>query len=137
MSLSNCSDDTRESTSVLMQNVSPRQAIAASLLVSGKQGREVAASVGVTPETVSRWRHQPAFQSFMHQLLREHVASLQLSMIALTDEAVTHLRYLVNGFSDEISLKACAVALSRAAPVITAIGQELRESSAERVGPTP
>ena len=49
----------------------------------------------------------PEFQDYMHQLLREHVASLQLSMIALTGEAITHLRYLVNGFSDEISLKAC------------------------------
>jgi hypothetical protein len=30
-------------------------------------------------------------------------------MIALTGEATTYLRHLVNGFSDEISLKACAV----------------------------
>jgi hypothetical protein len=131
MSMPAGADDTREPTAALMQSVSPRQALAASLLVSGKQGREVAVLIGVTSETISRWRHQSAFQSFMHQLLRQHIDSVQLGMIALTGEAITQLRYLVNGFTDEISLKACALVLAKAAPIITAIGAELRRSPAE------
>ena len=54
--------------------------------VDSLQSRLVEVEAGLA---VSRWRHQPAFQSFMRHLLREHVASVQLGLVALTGEAIT------------------------------------------------
>ena len=125
----------QQSTALVAEGLRPRQVAALGLLVSGMRGREVAATVGIAPETLSRWKAEPEFKNAMRQLMREHIASMQLSMIVLASEAITQLRCLVNTFSDEVSLKACAVALSRAAPLITAMGQELRQSVTERPAP--
>jgi hypothetical protein len=119
-------DASEGSTSLVVHGLRPRQVLAATLLIQGRQGKDVAATLKVAEETVSRWRQQDAFQALMGELLQQHVDAMRLNMIALTGEAITHLRYLVNGFSDDISLKACALALNKAGPILSAIGAELR-----------
>ena len=128
MSATTCGNDMPESTAVVVRELRPKQVLAATLLVQGQQGRQVAKALNVTEETVSRWRHRPEFQALMRELLREHVASVQLGMIALTGEAIGQLHNLVHAFSDTVSLKACALVLGKAAPIIGVIGEELRRS---------
>ena len=124
-------DTTRASTAVVVRDLRPRQVIAAGLLVSGKQGREVAAALNIAEETVSRWRQQVAFRNLMEQLLRQHIDSMQLSMVTLTGEAIAELHNLLHAFSDTVSLKACAVILSKAAPILSVLSGELRQPPAQ------
>jgi len=124
-------DKTRPSTAVVVRDLRPRQVIAAGLLVSGKQGKEVAAALNIAEETVSRWRQQVAFRNLMEQLLRQHIDSMQLSMVTLTGEAIAELHNLLHAFSDTVSLKACAVILSKAAPILSVLSGELRQPPAQ------
>ena len=125
-------DEIRGSTSEVLCELRPRQVQAAVLLVQGHQGRQVAAMLKVAEVTISRWRQQPEFQALLRELLQQHVDAMRLNMIALTGEAISELRNLVHAFADETALKACAVVLNRAAPILNAIGAELRQSPANQ-----
>jgi len=131
MSVTTCtSDHAQHSTAVVIEGLRPRQVIAASLLASGRKGTEVAATLNVAVETVSRWKAEPAFQGLMRQLVQEQINSVQLGMISLTSEAITHLHHLINSFSDQTSLKACALVLGKIGPVLNVVGSELRRPQA-------
>jgi len=122
-------NDGQASTAVVVRELAPRQVLAATMLVEGRRGRDVAKALNVSEETVSRWRHRPEFEALTRELLRQHVDAVRLGLIALTGEAIGQLHNLINGFSDRISLQACALVLNRAAPVLGSIGTELRRPS--------
>lgn len=110
----------------VVRELRPRQVLAARMLIEGRLGKDVAAAIGVSPETVSRWKAQPEFQEFTRLLLQDSVDAARLGLVALTGEAIGQLHNLLNSFSDAISLKACALVLGKAAPIIGVIGEELR-----------
>jgi hypothetical protein len=119
-------NDLQASTAVVVHDLRPKQVLAATLLVQGQQGRQVAKVLNVSEETVSRWRHRPEFEALMRELLREHIDSVRLGLIALSGEAIGQLHNLINAFSDQTSLKACALVLNRVGPLLGVIGEELR-----------
>jgi hypothetical protein len=95
--------------------------------------------VGVSPETISRWRQQTAFQGLMHRLLQETVDAAKLGLVSLCAESILHLRGLIQSFSDDTSLKAITLVLGKVGPVLGVIGTEVRQPTAnyrERVQPT-
>lgn len=51
----------------------PKQVLAATMLAEGRMAKEVALLLEVSPETVSRWRAQPAFQLLVRELLQESI----------------------------------------------------------------
>lgn len=62
---------------------------AAHLVATGLSGKAVAAELGVTPETVSRWRQEPAFQAAINSLLWDARDNVQRRMASLADKALT------------------------------------------------
>ncbi len=48
-------------------------------LIQGHTGRKTAASIGVTPETVSRWRNDCEFRAVMNQRLHDSHEATQSS----------------------------------------------------------
>lgn len=57
-------------TSVISPDASltPSQIRAAELLTMGKISKEVAKIVGVTPETISKWKQKPAFRALCQEM---------------------------------------------------------------------
>jgi Homeodomain-like domain len=111
---------------VAVEGLRPRQVLAASLLVQGRRGKDVAAALGVSAETVSRWRQLPEFQALMHRLLQETIDTARLGIVALCAESIEHLRGLIRSFDDDKAMNAIALVLGKAAPVLGVIGTELR-----------
>lgn len=126
MSLPTSVNDMPESTAVVVPALRPKQVLAATLLVQGQQGRQVAKALNVNEETVSRWRHRPEFQALMRELLQEHIDTVRLGLISLSGEAIAQLHHLINAFSDQTALKACSLVLNRVGPLLGVIGGELR-----------
>lgn len=120
----------QRSTAVVVRELAPRQVRAAVLLVEGRRGKDVADAIGISPETLSRWKHRPEFEALTRELLQQHVDEVRLGMIALTGTAIGQLHNLINSFSDQTSLKACALVLGKVGPVLGVIGTEVRELSA-------
>ena len=129
-SMTTPTDDVRRSTSVLMEGVSPRQVAAARMLIEGRLGKDVAVAIGVSPETISRWRHRPEFEALMRELLQDTVDATKLGLVSLCAESIVHLRGLVRSFDDQTSLKAITLILGKVGPVLGIIGGELRQAPA-------
>ena len=127
-------DDMR-SAPVVVEGLRPRQVIAANLLVQGRRGKDVAAALGVSAETVSRWRQRPEFQALMHRLLPETIDTTRLGIVSLCAESIEHLRGLLRSLDDATALKAITLILSRVAPVLSVIGAEIRQPAAHAGGP--
>ena len=53
----------------MSKNLNENQLLAVQLVVQGRSGREIAKQLGVTEETVSRWKKQPAFIAMVNDLL--------------------------------------------------------------------
>ena len=118
--------DMQPSPAMMVHELRPRQVRAAQMLIEGRRGKDVAAAVGVSPETISRWKATPECQEFTRLLLQDSVDAARLGLIALTGEAIGQLHNLLNAFDDRVALKACALVLGRAAPIIGILGEELR-----------
>lgn len=113
------------STSIVVRELRPKQVLAATLLVQGRQGKEVAKALNVSEETISRWRHRPEFQALMRELLQETIDATRLGIVSLCAESILHLRGLIQSFSDETSLKAITLVLGKVGPVLGVIGTEM------------
>lgn len=125
---------TQESTAVVVRDLRPKQVLAATLLVQGRQGTEVAKALNLSPETISRWRHRPEFQALMRELLQETIDATRLGIVSLCAESIEHLRGLVRSFDDGTSLKAITLVLGKVGPVLGVIGAEAQRSPAEERG---
>lgn len=121
--------------SVIVRDLRPKQVLAASMLVQGQQAKQVAATLGIAPETLSRWRHRPEFEALMRELLQDTVDATRLGLLSLCAESIEHLRGLVRSFSDATSLKAITLVLGKVGPVLGVIGTELRQPSKNAAGP--
>ena len=102
----------------------PKQVLAAMMLVQGRMAKEVAGHLHVSPETVSRWRVQPAFQLLIRELLQESIDATKLGLVSLFVESIVHLRGLMNAFDDDRAIKAISLLLSKAGPVLAAMSME-------------
>lgn len=76
-------------------NLKERQQLAVQLLASGKTGREVAAELGVTPETVSRWRADVAFVAELNAMLNDASHNARQRLRNLVGDAVGVLEAVV------------------------------------------
>lgn len=115
-----------ETTAVVVRELRPKHVLAATLLVQGRQGKDVAKALNVAEETISRWRHRPEFQALMRELLHETIDATRLGIVSLCAESIDHLRGLVRSFNDDTSLKAIALVLGKVGPVLGVIGEQVR-----------
>lgn len=116
--------DMQPSPAVMVHELRPRQVRAAQMLIEGRRGKDVAAAVGVSPETVSRWKAQPEFEEFTRLLLQDSVDATRLGIVSLCAESIEHLRGLVRSFNDQTALKAITLVLGKVGPVLGVISAE-------------
>ncbi len=73
------------------QGLSEAQQLAVLMAVNGKQGTAIAETLGITPETVSRWRQLPEFKAAVNALLldaRDSIRERMRGMCALALDTV-------------------------------------------------
>ena len=91
--------------------VTPQQWHAVRLLVSGRRGVEVATEVGVSPETLSRWRHNPMFAACLNLALRESYAATVGELRGVAQDAVSVLRESLNSTDERLRFTAAMAIL--------------------------
>jgi len=104
----------------------PKQVRAAMLLTEGWMAKEVARVMKVAPETVSRWRSQPAFQLLIRALLHDVIEAARLGLVSLCSESIAHLRGLMSAIDEKTQLKAISLLFSKAGPLLAAISAEVQ-----------
>ena len=109
----------------------PKQVQAAIMLVQGRMAKEVAVFVGVSPETVSRWRAQSEFQLLMRELLQDSIEATKFGLVSLFSDSIVQLRQLMFTLDDDKALKAIGLLYSKAGPVLAAINAEVQRPLAE------
>lgn len=85
---------------------------AVAMLVSGKKGTEVAEALGVTQETVSRWRNGPLFVAALNLAVRDAYTATIGEVRDITRDAFAALRECLYGEDDRTRL-AAALAIVR------------------------
>ncbi len=100
----------------------------AALAAAGWQGVDIAAELGVRPETVSRWRRLPAWLAAVESYSRERRAKLNDRAVALAGDALAELESLLHyGADPHIRLRAAVSVLTLTGFARTAARQSGRE----------
>lgn len=90
-----------------------RKLQAATLLAQGKLCRDVAAAVEVTPQTISEWKKDPAFESYLNSLRQEWIMGAVAQIQYLTGRAAATVAELMEpGNPESVRLKAAALVLN-------------------------
>ena len=91
--------------------LSAQQWQAIALLVAGKKGVDVAQGIGVTPETVSRWRGNPLFAAAFNCELRDTYAATIGAVRGLKEDAIEALRQCLYSEDDKTRMSAALAVL--------------------------
>ena len=92
--------------------LTPDQAAALELLLSGQNITAAAAAVGVARETVSRWRNSdPTFQAAYNAALQSAYEANQKKLIDARGKALDRLAVMVDSEDQAIAFKAAAALL--------------------------
>lgn len=102
-----------EADAIADEALSEQQRQAVVMLASGKRGVEVAAELGITQETVSRWRNSPTFAAAVNQLLREVHAGTIADIRSAAGDAVAVLTDIMHNSPDDKTRLSAAMAVLR------------------------
>src|SRR5688572_8414170 len=97
------------------------------LLVSGMKQKDVAAAVGVAPQTLCGWRKEPEFEAAYNSLLSDVSGAVRLWVMHLCEKAMARLDELLDHPSPQVKLDAARESL-RLLPV--------DERKPPKIGPT-
>lgn len=88
------------------------QTQALDLLLAGRTITQAAEEVGITRETLSRWRnHDPAFQAAYNAALRSAWEACQSKLLEKRVHALDELAELIDSENDALALRACKALL--------------------------
>ena len=91
-----------------MDKLSPKQEQAAMLLAMGRSGKDVADTVGVTPETICTWKRDAVFEATINRQKLELFFSIRDRFRLTTNKALIALEDIIdNPSSDIVKLRAC------------------------------
>lgn len=123
---------------IFVRPITEQQQLVIQLLVAGTSAQEAAIQVGVTPPTISRWRHQDAgFIAALNAARREVWEAHQANLRSLHAKAIGVLRdILENSIDEKLQLKAALHVLDRIEPPTgetdpLAVGELLQIEAAE------
>lgn len=77
-------------------NLKENQLLAAQLLASGKNGKTVAEAVGVTEETISRWKKEADFKIYLMELIIENHEAAKTRLQSLIEKAVGNIETVID-----------------------------------------
>lgn len=95
----------------MSQELTDTQWQAIRLLVAGKSKTDVATSVGVVRETVSRWSNDPAFKGALNECRVEVHEAAASELHSLVSDAVFVFRDSLNSENPSVRLRAAQVIL--------------------------
>ncbi|MEM6301292.1 MAG: hypothetical protein AAF749_06090 [Pseudomonadota bacterium] len=85
-----------------------KQVRAITLLTAGQHGASVAKQLGVTPQTLSRWRRKPSFAASLNEhkqvVVQAAIDHMQANISKVTQELID---LALNASNEEIRRKAC------------------------------
>jgi DNA-binding CsgD family transcriptional regulator len=140
------------------RSFSARARRAAVLAAQGHSRKEIAALIGVAPETISVWKRHPQWRAEIERwrALAEapnerRQARLELESIEAASEALEQLRLLIESATKRVRtssgvqevpdwparLKACRLILAAAAPAVAALHAQAGEAAPSVVWPLP
>ena len=102
-----------EADALTDEALSEQQRQAVIMLASGKRGVEVAAELGVTQETVSRWRNSPTFAAAVNQLLRDATSATIADIRSAAGDAVAVVTDIMHNSPDDKTRLAAALSILR------------------------
>ncbi|WP_430539576.1 helix-turn-helix domain-containing protein [Lysobacter niastensis] len=99
-----------------MSDLSPKQRHAGQLIAAGHTHRQVAKTVGVTPQTVSEWVSRPELRDYVDAMLLAAQQETAQTLAGLRLRAVERLGGLLEHEAPGIALRAIETALDLTAP---------------------
>lgn len=92
----------------MTKELSPKQVNAISLFMLGRTAVEIADQLGVTPQTLAKWKHQPEFKALLNKCKMETLHDARQRLQIAADMAVDSLvEIATNSENEEIQRKAC------------------------------
>jgi len=92
----------------MTEEVSPLQIKAIALILSGRKSVEIAEALDVTPQTLSRWKSEPAVKAILNRSKLEMLHSARDRLQVSAEAAVNGLvEIATKAESDETRRKAC------------------------------
>lgn len=102
-----------EADALTDEALTEQQRQAVMLLASGKRGVEVAAELGITQETVSRWRNSPTFAAAVNQLLRDATTATIADIRSAASDAVAVITDIMRNSEDDKMRLSAALSILR------------------------
>ena len=129
------SDDTETDTGPvnIANGLTDQQQRGAELAAAGWSGVNIAAELGIRPETVSRWRKLPAWQAAVDAITGEVRAEISGRIMELSQAALDELAELIHyKYDSSLRLRACIamLQLSGAGRVVASKGGERQRPEA-------
>jgi len=117
-------------TERMQSALTPKQRRAALLLASGDTGRQVAKTIGVTPQTVSEWNALPAFRMLVGEHLAQAEGQSLQALHGLRNRAVERLGELLESSTANVVLRTAQTVLEMTAKPYSArpISQDHRQA---------
>ncbi len=84
----------------MSKNLNENQLLAIPLVAQGVSGKDIAKTLKITEETVSRWKQQPEFKAEVNQLLKECRDDTQYRLRSIVNKS---LEILMNELGNDTS----------------------------------
>ncbi|MDG4554586.1 MAG: phBC6A51 family helix-turn-helix protein [Candidatus Competibacter sp.] len=90
----------------------PKQLLAAQLLADGLPFKQVSEKVGVSLSVVYKWKHIPAFNSYVNELLMLNENKAYQDLFSLKPLALETLKAMLNSKDSRTAIKAAELILT-------------------------
>ncbi len=89
----------------------PKQLLAAQLLADGLPFKLVSEKVGVSLSVVYKWKHIPAFNAYVNELLVQNENKAFQDMFSLKPQALETVKAMLNSKDSRTAIKAAELVL--------------------------
>lgn len=89
----------------------PKQLLAAQLLADGRPAKFVSEQVGISLSVLYKWKHIPAFNDYVNELLKTKEVTCYQDVYSLKPQAVETLKAMLNSKDSRTAIKAAELIL--------------------------
>ena len=93
------------------KHLPPKQLLAAQLLSDGLPFKQVSEKVGISLSVLYKWKHIPAFNSYVNELLVQNENKAYQDMFSLKPQALETLKAMLNSKDSRTAIKAAELIL--------------------------
>ena len=89
----------------------PKQLLAAQLLSDGRPAKQVSEQVGISLSVLYKWKHIPAFNNYVNELLKTKEITCYPDLYSLKPHAVETLKAMLTSKDSRTAIKAAELIL--------------------------